>query len=188
MDKIVNKNLIHRIGLNRNNAIQFLQLLNSYSNLVQESEEFEEESKVSDNESDNESEITNDTMIPGIYYIGDLSHVMTQEELNEYWDPEYETDKIYEGNLILSDGRRFSAFTIVDKEYSYADQFDKKYSAEISGLLGCILLSHIRKPNAQIELGNVFEMDEPFETSNNNGIIKIGFVEIDTTNKLSADY
>jgi hypothetical protein len=51
-------------------------------------------------------------------------------------------------------------------------------------LIGCIRIEDIRDPEATMEqmqdLGTIVEFDEPFETSESDGVITFGCVEIDT--------
>jgi hypothetical protein len=127
-------------------------------------------------------------MLPaGIYYIGDLCFVLSDEEWNELISLTIKGENIIEGEHSFSDGRKFAIHPTKFGDGVYTDQYGESYCVE-SGSLGCILLSDIkhRKLFDFKSLGVIVEITGDFETLGRsdrkkwNGNILFGGVCINT--------
>lgn len=123
------------------------------------------------------------TMPAGRYYIGDLCYVMHPEwnECCELFFPPGAPGRGVEGEFTLKDGRRFASFGTAYGDGTYRSNIGTEHSVD-SGSIGCIRVEDIRDDEYDnIEaLGAYVDFKEPFEVSNNAGLLKFGHVEIDT--------
>ena len=123
------------------------------------------------------------TMPAGKYYVGDLCYVMHPEwrEACDLFFAGRSDHGCNDGEFNLKDGRRFASFGTRWGDGLYHDQFGHSYSVD-AGLIGCIKVDDIRDDMSDIlRLGAIIDFNEPFEcSSNDDGLIKIGFVEIPT--------
>ena len=127
-------------------------------------------------------------MMPsGVYYVGDLCYVMTDEEWEQFCSVTIQGNKCLEGEFNMPDGRRFATYSTMWGDGEYRDQHGNRYGVD-SGSIGCILLSDIRANKYEDikELGTVVEFTEDILTSgcikgrDSNGVINIGPLRIDT--------
>jgi hypothetical protein len=122
------------------------------------------------------------TMPAGTYYIGDLCYVM-HPEWDEFCDITIEGHRVKDGEFTLKDGRRFATYGTMYGDGQYRSNIGSYHSVD-AGLIGCIRIEDIRDPEATTEqmrdLGTIVEFDEPFETSESEGVITFGCVEINT--------
>ena len=131
-------------------------------------------------------------MPAGKYYIGDLCYVM-----HDAWDeavslmfphvpgqPESKVD----GEFTLRDGRRFANFSTRWGDGTYMSNMQTRHLVD-SGSIGCILVEDIQdKTYDNIEtLGAVVEFDQPFEVSEDSGLLCFGAVEIETNPEYEFD-
>ena len=123
------------------------------------------------------------TMPAGKYYIGDLCYVM-HDEWNECCDlffPPGEMGRSVEGEFTLKDGRRFASFGTAYGDGTYRSNIGTNHAVD-SGSIGCIRMEDIRDNTYDnIErLGAIVEFDQPFEVSEDAGLIVFGHVQIET--------
>lgn len=122
------------------------------------------------------------TMPSGTYYIGDLCYVM-HPEWDEFCDVTIEGNNVKNGEFALKDGRKFATYSTLYGDGNYRSNIGSYHSVD-AGLIGCIRLEDIKDPEATMEqmksLGTIVEFDMPFETSESEGVITFGCVEIDT--------
>lgn len=157
-----------------------------YEEYMEEQKSYDSEDVCSDEDcsccnedSDDEGHCFADMMPPGTYYIGDLCYVMTSEEWDQFCAIVIKDGNCLQGKFFLPDGRCFATFTTKYGDSVYSDQFDREYCVD-SGSIGCILVSDIRKTDAEIELGSISKMNSTFRVNNDDGIICIGSISIDT--------
>jgi len=115
-------------------------------------------------------------MKPGKYWIGDLCYVMHDE-----WD-EFCGQIESGGEYTLKDGRQYAWQNTAYGDGEYHDNFGNSYGVD-AGLIGCILLSDIEAnvTRNDISLGHVYEFNQEFECTYDEGVIKFGNeVSIDT--------
>jgi|694.fasta_scaffold48371_8 hypothetical protein len=129
------------------------------------------------------------TMPAGTYYIGDLCYVM-KPEWEEFCDITIEGYGCKDGEFTLKDGRKFATYGTLYGDGTYRSNIGSYHSVD-AGLIGCIRIEDIRDPEATEEqmrdLGTIVEFDEPFETSEAEGVITFGCVEIDTAGDSNCD-
>ena len=124
------------------------------------------------------------TMPAGRYYVGDLCYVMEPEwkEVCRLFFPADAPPKGIEGEFTLADGRRFASFAAYG-DGSYLSNINTDHCVD-SGSIGCILVSDVRDPEGTEEemtrLGAIVEFTEPFEVSNDQGMLTFGHVQIET--------
>lgn len=120
------------------------------------------------------------TMPAGLYYIGDLCYVM-HDEWGEFCEITMPDNQCVDGEFVLKDGRRFATFGTAWGDGTYRSNIDTDHSVD-SGSIGCILVSDIRDTTyGNIErLGAVVNFDQPFEVSQDAGLLKFGHVMIET--------
>ena len=115
----------------------------------------------------------------GRYYVGDLCYVMSSE-----WDEVCKLTikgaECLSGQFQLSDGRKFAMFTT-----KWGDGLYKAGSSEFcvdSGSIGCIKVSDITNPDEvdMRRLGGIFDFDESFVVYSDDGIIRFGYMLINT--------
>ena len=123
------------------------------------------------------------TMPAGQYYIGDLCYVMHPEwdECCELFFPPGAPGRGVEGEFALKDGRRFASFSTAYGDGTYRSNIGTSHSVD-AGLIGCIRVEDIRDSqyNNIEELGAIVEFDQPFEVSEDQGLIVFGHVQIET--------
>ena len=118
-------------------------------------------------------------MKAGTYYVGDLCYVMHAE-----WDEVCgficSDTELTEGEFTLKSGVKFACYgTMYGDGWYHAGNYS--FGVD-SGTLGCILLSDIdlTNPDNNVTLGSIIKFDDDFETSNVDGVISIGHLNIDT--------
>lgn len=116
-------------------------------------------------------------MPPGKYYVGDLCYVM-HPQWDEFCDITI-GQEIRDGEFTLSTGVRFASYSTFHGDGSYFDQENRAYGVD-AGLIGCIRFDDIDDPDPQIHGGQIIEFKEPFETSEDGGVISFGHIRIDT--------
>ncbi len=135
------------------------------------------------------------TMESGVYYVGDLCYVMTDEEWDDFCAITIKGHECLDGEFEMPDGRRFATFGTKWGDGEYYDQFGNSYGVD-AGLIGCIKLSDIKasKYDDIERLGAIHTFPKTFTTSGGrderewNGVIRIGHVMIDTDPDVNCDY
>ena len=129
-------------------------------------------------------------MPAGKFYIGDLCYVM-----HDVWDeavslmfPPNHSGRGVDGEFTLRDGRRFANFGTRWGDGTYMSNMQTRHLVD-SGSIGCIRVEDIQdKTYNNIEtLGAVVEFDQPFEVSEDSGLICFGAVEIETDPEYEFD-
>jgi hypothetical protein len=132
------------------------------------------------------------TMPAGRYYIGDLCYVMHPEwdECCELFFPPGHPPRGVEGEFTLKDGRRFASFSTAYGDGTYSSNTGTSHSVD-SGSIGCIRAEDIRDSEYTSEylakLGAFVEFTEPFEVSNDQGLLTFGHVQIKTAGGYEHD-
>ena len=130
------------------------------------------------------------TMPAGKFYIGDLCYVM-----HDVWDeavslmfPDNHSGRGVDGEFTLRDGRRFANFGTRWGDGTYTSNIRTRHLVD-SGSIGCIRVEDIRDNTYDnIEtLGAVVEFAQPFEVSEDSGLICFGAVEIETNPEYEFD-
>lgn len=126
------------------------------------------------------SEVFNDRMEAGWYYVGDLCYVL-HDEWNEVCHHIIDGHKCLEGQFQLDDGRKFAIFNTAHGDGRYKDQFGREYSVD-AGSIGCIRLDQINMTDARnfLEGGQAIEMTASFVPGARDGLIMFGPVVINT--------
>ncbi len=125
------------------------------------------------------------TMPAGRYYVGDLCYVMHDAwtEVCRLFFPADAPPKGVEGEFTLKDGRRFASFATAYGDGEYLSSINTSHSVD-SGSIGCIRVEDIRDkeytPEFLAKLGAFVEFDQPFEVSNDQGMLTFGHVQIET--------
>ncbi len=121
------------------------------------------------------------TMPAGTYWIGDLCYVLeSDEEWDEVLDLTIVEDEPWacgEGEFTLKDGRRFAMYNTKYGDGTYKDQHGFQYGVD-SGSIGCIRLEDIRGEVS--DEGSIVVFENDFTTRNDDGLIRIGHIKIDT--------
>ena len=121
----------------------------------------------------------------GKYYVGDLCYV-----LNDSWDDVCDliipTHGSGDGEFTMKDGRKFASYGTKWGDGCYFDQNGREYGVD-AGLIGCIRVEDIDVDLRQLAEdvgprfgGQIVEFDRPFDTWEENGMIRIGDISIDT--------
>ncbi len=120
------------------------------------------------------------TMSAGVYYVGDLCYVMTDDEWDELCAITMSCG-VLEGEFTLKDGRRFAIYSTAYGDGTYLDRSGTKYPVD-AGVIGCIKVSDIQSGEFDINQsgGAIHTFAKDFETFSRNGLIVIGHVSIDT--------
>ncbi len=120
------------------------------------------------------------TMPAGRYYIGDLCYVM-HPEWDEFCELTIQGERCLDGEFTLKDGRRFASFGTAYGDGTYRSNIGTEHSVD-AGLIGCIRVEDIRDDQYDNieELGAIVEFDQPFEVSEDQGLIVFGHVQIET--------
>ena len=116
----------------------------------------------------------------GLYYVGDLCYVL-HNEWDEVCELTIKGNKLLNGEFTLKDGRKFALYSTKFGDGAYFDQSGNEYGVD-AGSIGCILVKDIDlgEPNNYVNGGHFIEFEEDFVTSGDDGLIKIGFIQIDT--------
>ena len=123
-------------------------------------------------------------MQAGKYYIGDLCYVMDDDEWREVCELTIVGNKMLEGEFNMKDGRRFAMYHTAYGDGTYYDNNDREYCVD-SGSIGCILAKDVKahdKPYDVMNLGNMINFENDFETTGYNGEMRFGHVLIETNN------
>lgn len=124
-------------------------------------------------------------MKAGKYYVGDLCYVLG-DRWDEVCDLIIVDHKCLDGEFELKDGTKFAIYGTAYGDGFYGDQHANGYPVD-SGSIGCVLVDQITDGELDESLGNIFDFTEDFETSEEDGIIRIGDVEIDTVGESYED-
>lgn len=138
------------------------------------------------------------TMPAGVYYIGDLCYVMSDDEWDDFCSITIQGNDCIDGEFTMPDGRRFATYGTKWGDGEYTDQFGNTYGVD-AGLIGCIKLSDIKGKNYHDVVNNKFgaihTFAKEFNTSGGrngdkewNGVIHIGDIRIDTDPDVNCDY
>ena len=123
------------------------------------------------------------TMPAGKYYIGDLCYVMHPEwsECCDLFFANHPNGGCNEGEFTLKDGRRFASFSTAYGDGGYRSNIGTNHSVD-SGSIGCIRVEDIRDNSYDNieELGAIVEFNQPFEVSEDQGLLVFGHVQIET--------
>ena len=122
------------------------------------------------------------TMIAGRYYVGDLCYVMDDDEWREVCDLTIVNNKMVNGEFNMKDGRRFAMYCTAYGDGVFYDENEREYSVD-SGSIGCILAADVKahdKPYDVMNLGNMINFENDFDTASQRGLIRFGNVRIDT--------
>lgn len=121
------------------------------------------------------------TMPAGRYYIGDLCYCMHDSwtEVCRLFFPANSPPKGVEGEFTLADGRRFASFSTAYGDGEYLSNINTRHSVD-SGSIGCIRAEDIRDNQYDQDLGAFVDFPEPFEVSNDRGLLTFGHVQIET--------
>lgn len=122
----------------------------------------------------------NETFEPGDYYVGDLCYVL-RNEWDEVCSLTIKEHSCLDGVFTLANGTKFATYGTAYGDGVYIDQKGHKYPVD-AGLIGCVAVkdldANILKDN--IRLGNIIKFDKPFTTNEDQGVIVIGNLSIDT--------
>ncbi len=122
------------------------------------------------------------TMPAGRYFIGDLCYCL-HDVWNEFCELTIRGERCLEGEFVLQDGRRFASFATAYGDGEYLSSINTSHSVD-SGSIGCIRVEDIRDneytPEFLAKLGAFVEFDQPFEVSNDQGMLTFGHVQIET--------
>ena len=122
----------------------------------------------------------NETFEPGDYYVGDLCYVL-RNEWDEVCSLTIKEHSCLDGVFTLANGTKFATYGTAYGDGVYVDQKGHKYPFD-AGLIGCVAVkdldANILKDN--IRLGNIIKFDKPFTTNEDQGVIVIGNLSIDT--------
>lgn len=125
-------------------------------------------------------------MKAGKYFIGDLCYVLG-DRWNEVCDLIIKDHQCLDGIFTLADGTEFAIYGTAYGDGSYEDQYGNSYPVD-SGSIGCVLVSSITlEESTNIQLGNVHDFYNEFEPSEDDGLIIIGEIEIDTKGNEEID-
>ena len=126
------------------------------------------------------------TMPAGRYYIGDLCYVMHDEwdeVCNLFFPPGDNIGPGREGEFVLADGRRFASFGTAYGDGVYRSNIGTDHAVD-SGSIGCIRVEDINDTTYDAdrikELGAIVEFAQPFEVSEDQGLLIFGHVQIET--------
>lgn len=129
-------------------------------------------------------------MMPsGMYYIGDLCYVMS-DDWDEVLDLTIAKDgKLLNGEFEMKGGRRFALYSTKHGDGMYRSNMGTNHAVD-SGTIGCILVEDIIDiPKFEIDgkLGAVVTIDRSFSTAERDGLIVFGDVIINTTDEWNND-
>ena len=122
----------------------------------------------------------NETFEPGDYYVGDLCYVL-RNEWDEVCSLTIKEHSCLDCVFTLANGTKFATYGTAYGDGVYIDQKGHKYPVD-AGLIGCVAVkdldANILKDN--IHLGNIIKFDKIFTTNEDQGVIVIGNLSIDT--------
>lgn len=123
------------------------------------------------------------TMPAGKYYIGDLCYVM-HDKWDEFCNITIKGNEVLDGEFALADGRRFATYGTAYGDGLYRSNIGTSHSVD-AGLIGCIRVDDIRDNTYSDigELGAIVEFEQPFNTSEIDGVIRFGHVIINTSDE-----
>ena len=126
------------------------------------------------------------TMPAGRYYIGDLCYIMHDawDEVCDLFFPPHEPEgRGHQGEFTLKDGRRFASFNTAWGDGTYRSSINTLHCVD-SGSIGCIRVEDIRDNTYSAEriaeLGAIVDFAEPFQVSEDQGLLTFGHVLIET--------
>jgi len=133
-------------------------------------------------------------MMPaGLYYVGDLCYVMTDEEWDDFCSITIQGNECVSGEFTMPDGRKFATYNTMYGDGEYSDQ-SAHYSFVVdSGSIGCIKLTEINVGIDDVgRLGSVIQFNSDFETSGGrsekwDGVIRFGHIHINTDEDIEFD-
>ena len=117
-------------------------------------------------------------MKAGKYYVGDLCYVLG-DRWTEVCDLIIVDRQCLDGVFTLADGTEFAIYSTAWGDGVYPDQRGNGYPVD-SGSIGCVLVDRITDGELDEGLGNIFHFEHDFDTYEEEGVIVIGEVEIDT--------
>ena len=127
-------------------------------------------------------------MPAGKYFVGDLCYVLRGEDWENVCKLIFQFDgSCLQGEFNLPDGRRFAMFNTAFGDGTYEDQDRNSYDVD-SGSIGCTLVSNFSSEEDLSRLGRVVEFKEPFEVSEDRGMIHIGHLNIETNDTYDDRY
>jgi hypothetical protein len=128
-------------------------------------------------------------MQAGKYWVGDLCYVFSDKDWMDACKLFISGNDCLEGEFNLPDGRRFAIFNTAYGDGEYYDQNGHKYCVD-AGCIGCTLVENISasKYNNIEDLGNIVEFNETFEVLEDQGLIKIGHILIETNDTYDDEY
>ena len=121
------------------------------------------------------------TMPAGKYYVGDLCYVL-HDSWDEFCDITIDSPRVLDGEFSFKDGRRFATFGTKWGDGQYHDQDGHRYNVD-AGLIGCVRVDDIDmdlREQAGDFGGRIVTFDKPFDVWEENGMIRIGHLSIDT--------
>lgn len=121
-------------------------------------------------------------MMPaGKYYVGDLCYVMTNEEWNEFCKLTTSGNQCIDGEFNFADGRRFATYGTKWGDGEYRSNVGTSHSVD-AGLIGCFRVEDIKanKYDDIESLGAIVDFEKDFKTYENDGLIVLGHVIINT--------
>jgi hypothetical protein len=103
------------------------------------------------------------------------------EDWDEFCDITIEGNRCIDGEFTLKDGRKFASYGTAYGDGTYTDGECRQYSVD-AGLIGCILLSDLdlTHPDNFTRCGQILTFPQDFQTSECNGTITFGYVDIET--------
>jgi hypothetical protein len=119
-------------------------------------------------------------MKKGEYYVGDLCYVLDSYTWDRLCDLRCGGYEPLDGELELPDGRRFAMFQTAYGDGVYEGSCGGNYLVD-SGSIGCVKVSDL-SPEYQDDSswGHFIEFDDDFTVESDDGVIRIGHVEINT--------
>jgi len=119
-------------------------------------------------------------MKKGEYYVGDLCYVLDSYTWDRLCDLRFAGYQPLDGEFELPDGRRFAMFQTAYGDGVYEGSCGGNYLVD-SGSIGCVKVSDL-SPEYQDDSswGHFIEFDDDFTVESDDGVIRIGHVEIDT--------
>ena len=122
----------------------------------------------------------NETFEPGDYYVGDLCYVL-RNEWDEVCSLTIKEHSCLDGVFTLANGTKFATYGTAYGDGVYIDQKGHKYPVD-AGLIGCVAVKDLDANilTDNIRLGNIIKFDKPFTTNEDQGVLVIGNLSIDT--------
>lgn len=120
-------------------------------------------------------------MKAGKYYVGDLCYVFDDEDWDAVCKVIIDGHSCLEGEFNLPDGRRFAIFNTAWGDGEYYDQDGHSYPVD-AGSIGCVLVDNISSDRYGdlSNVGRVVDFEKDFNVYEENYIIHVGHLEIDT--------